>query len=244
VNFTEYLAAYSLGMLTPSDFPDAALAAMEEGYESESLYILAGIEKNENSFVKDEYWQKTLRELNISLPEEHEAQKTVIRYYAGQIVYHSADPYDTINMLYYKINDDYDDWDKFGLKEVVHLFWEFDYYTTTSDTELIIKQEMRELLRKWLDPHAVLITQEKIDVFRTYKGDIYARDKAMEGLYGNDQWFNEEEWLFVQNLLQDLKLIANGLASESYAEEVEDRLLKSCENDKVIQDIRDLAARS
>lgn len=47
---------------------DIAVAGLQEGYESPSLYILAGLEKNEVPSVIDYYIKQTLAELNIPFP--------------------------------------------------------------------------------------------------------------------------------------------------------------------------------
>ena len=73
MNFKQQLAMYVCDKLSTSQLPDAAVSALQEGLDSPSLLILAGLNKNENSFVISEYFNKTLEELKIELPNLKEA---------------------------------------------------------------------------------------------------------------------------------------------------------------------------
>lgn len=131
MNFAEQAAAYILGRLTYTDLPNIAKTAIEEGYKSESLFILAGIENNESAFVKDKYWQKAIRELNLLLPTETKAKKAVLEYYAKQIVYYSSDPYDTIHRLEESSFTSYENWESLGLEHVYTLYYELWEYVVS-----------------------------------------------------------------------------------------------------------------
>ena len=61
------------GNATTSQLPDIAIIGLEEGLDSPSLQILAGLNKNENPFQVDDYFRRTLQELNIKLPDKRQA---------------------------------------------------------------------------------------------------------------------------------------------------------------------------
>ena len=53
--------------------PDIAMQALEQGLDTPSLRILAGLSDNENEFVIDRYLSDTLWELSIELPGKRQA---------------------------------------------------------------------------------------------------------------------------------------------------------------------------
>jgi len=73
LNFKQHIAKYVTGHLTTSQLPELAILGIEEGYESESLFILAGMSKNDNGFEIQEYFKKALAELNLELPDRRNA---------------------------------------------------------------------------------------------------------------------------------------------------------------------------
>ncbi|TAJ14711.1 hypothetical protein DMA11_04035 [Marinilabiliaceae bacterium JC017] len=73
MNFKQQIAKYRTGNLSDCQLPDIAILGMQEGLDSESLVILAGLSKNESSFVIIEYFEKALEELKLRLPERREA---------------------------------------------------------------------------------------------------------------------------------------------------------------------------
>ncbi len=73
MTFKQQIAKYATGNLTTSQLIDVAVTGLMEGYDSSSLRSLAGLDKNENQFIIDSYFQTTLQELNLNLPEKREA---------------------------------------------------------------------------------------------------------------------------------------------------------------------------
>jgi hypothetical protein len=73
VKFEHLIAKYVTGNLTTKDLPQVALVAMDEGLESESTIILAGLEKNENSFVIESYFNLAIKELGLTIPGKRDA---------------------------------------------------------------------------------------------------------------------------------------------------------------------------
>ena len=73
MNFKQHIAKYVTEHLTTSQLPELAILGVQEGYESESLFILAGMSNMDNGFEIQEYFKKTLAELNLELPDRRKA---------------------------------------------------------------------------------------------------------------------------------------------------------------------------
>jgi len=94
MTFLQKLSAYSLGFITDKDLPDVAMTGLEEGYDSESLRILAGHNTTDNSFVLNDYFRRALKELRLALNDDRkEALINVVAFYAKNIVDKKADAY-------------------------------------------------------------------------------------------------------------------------------------------------------
>ena len=86
MNFIEKIANYRLGNISRSQFPDIAMTALNENIESDSILILAGMSDRDNTFELEQYFNKSLEELNISLPDKLISAKILIRYYLNEII--------------------------------------------------------------------------------------------------------------------------------------------------------------
>lgn len=75
------MAKFKLGGLSLSQFPEIALKLLENGIESESLIILAGMSKQDNSFEIKEYLDRTIDELGVDIYEFNEAAFILANYY-------------------------------------------------------------------------------------------------------------------------------------------------------------------
>ncbi|MFD2147444.1 hypothetical protein [Mucilaginibacter antarcticus] len=73
MTFKELLAKYVSGNLSTLQLPLVAQTGLTEGLESESLIILAGLDNNENGFVVNQYFRRSIDELNIELPDKRTA---------------------------------------------------------------------------------------------------------------------------------------------------------------------------
>lgn len=73
MKFKHQIAKYITGNLSTSQLPEVAILGLEEGFESDSLLILASFGKNDNSFEINEYFEKTIAEINLELPEKRQA---------------------------------------------------------------------------------------------------------------------------------------------------------------------------
>lgn len=84
MTFLQKISAYTLGILTDKDLPGIAMTGLEEGYDSESLRILAGHNMTDNSFVLDDYFRRTLNELRLALKDRKEALKDAVAFLCKQ----------------------------------------------------------------------------------------------------------------------------------------------------------------
>ena len=86
----------------------------------------------------------------------------------------------------------------------------------------------------------MMITIEKIQVFEYYNGsdDAYARSsKKKKNLITMDEFY------IVRSLLSDLRLIRNGLAAQSYIDQVVQRLTENCDSSETIEYLKQLEVR-
>lgn len=84
-----------------------------------------------------------------------------------------------------------------------------------------------------------MITEKKLALYRKYKGN--ADMFQMAALPWQRNKIQQEDWTLISQLIQDLKLVNNGLAAESYKEAVLDRMKANCEDEKTIEALRKLA---
>jgi hypothetical protein len=80
MKFEQLIAKYVTGALTTSQLPQIAYIGIEEGLQSQSLDILAGLEKNENPFIIEQYFNSAIKELGFVIPKLRTA---AIKYAIG-----------------------------------------------------------------------------------------------------------------------------------------------------------------
>jgi len=97
--------------LTTIQLPEIGLLGLQEGLDSESLIILAGLNKNDNPFVIQKYFDKTIEELNIELPEKRQA---ALIYAIGLIEEIEKGKLEIIKGVYELKNNAIDSYDFFG----------------------------------------------------------------------------------------------------------------------------------
>ena len=85
LTFRQNIARYITGEISETLLPSIAIEALEEGLDSITLRILAGLSDNENGYVIEIYFKETLRELNLELPDKREACIQVGLAYAESI---------------------------------------------------------------------------------------------------------------------------------------------------------------
>ncbi|OCX50717.1 hypothetical protein BEL04_18430 [Mucilaginibacter sp. PPCGB 2223] len=85
MDFKQLIAKYIAGNLTISQIPQIAYWALETGYDSPSLCILAGLE-GENAFVIQQYLNAALYELSIEMPSKRKAAIEYAKALAEEII--------------------------------------------------------------------------------------------------------------------------------------------------------------
>lgn len=167
MNFRQQIAKYVTGNLTTDQLPDIGVKGLEEGLDTPSLYILAGLDKNENPFQIERYFKLTLEELNFELPDRRKAaieyslaivdeildcEKDIIRG-LSEIQYHAIKSFD----FYSETNKNC--YDSIGYETVYGLFdtfedladadkpWQVDKTNEQLMTE--IKDELWVEIKKW-----------------------------------------------------------------------------------------------
>jgi hypothetical protein len=73
LTFQQSLPKLVTGEINLESMPAIALQALEQGLDTPSLRILAGLREDENEFVLRRYLEGTLRELSIELPNKRQA---------------------------------------------------------------------------------------------------------------------------------------------------------------------------
>jgi hypothetical protein len=82
-----------------------------------------------------------------------------------------------------------------------------------------------------------IITKDKLALYKRFGGDIdaWARSQNSKGL------MNDDDWLLIESLVQDILLIHNGNASIEYTEKVNANLKVSCDSDETIRQLKKIA---
>jgi hypothetical protein len=91
VEFRQLLAKYVSGNLSSNQVPEMSYVAFEEGYESPSLWILAGLEKNEDQYIIDKYLQLSVNEMGIEIPDKRNATLQYANALAGEVIKEERD---------------------------------------------------------------------------------------------------------------------------------------------------------
>lgn len=117
MDFQEKLANYVLGNLSISQFSDIALTGLRQGVESESLLILAGMSSVDNPFELQTYFDKSLQELGITLPNKIEAAKVLLRYYLGKMIAHPESALEVMRSVDYDVYHKVNWLNELGVKE-------------------------------------------------------------------------------------------------------------------------------
>ena len=84
-----------------------------------------------------------------------------------------------------------------------------------------------------------MITEKKIEIFNRYNGDIdgWVRNNSItEKLIIEDT-----DWYLIDSVLQDLYLVKKGVASSEFIVNLQNKLIKNCDNEETIAQLKKLA---
>jgi len=167
LNFRQQIARYVAGNLTTSQLPDIGVKGLEEGLDSPSLCILAGLNNNENPFQIEQYFKLTLEELKIELPDKRKAALEYASALIDEILEGHNEIIQGTKEIFHNAIDSYDFfsenkafcYDSIGFEAVYGLFvtyndlLEADYRWQIGKTnkQLMerVKGELWEELKKW-----------------------------------------------------------------------------------------------
>jgi hypothetical protein len=81
-----------------------------------------------------------------------------------------------------------------------------------------------------------MITIEKLNEYEEYHGfyDGFYLQKVKEGT----NLSNDDDWILIRNLIEDIRLVAKGLASKEFAINLDLRLREYCENEDTLHKIK------
>jgi|WetSurMetagenome_2_1015567.scaffolds.fasta_scaffold57827_3 hypothetical protein len=87
------------------DFPDLASEVLENGFDSRSHRILAGMTHADSRSDMEIYWDKVMEELGISRPTREESAWLLIEHYIDKIISREIDPYEGLEIIIMDIYD-------------------------------------------------------------------------------------------------------------------------------------------
>lgn len=167
MNFQQQIAKYVTGNLTTDQLPGIGLKGLEEGLDSPSLCILAGLSKNESPFEIEHYFELTLAELKIKPPDKRQAAIDYAFAIVDEILEGKKDVIDGTREILYKAIDSYDFfsesnkycYDSIGFDAAYGLFDTYDELSnddrplqtgkTNQQFMAETKAELYEELRNW-----------------------------------------------------------------------------------------------
>ncbi|MFT3705431.1 MAG: hypothetical protein QM802_23890 [Agriterribacter sp.] len=86
-----------------------------------------------------------------------------------------------------------------------------------------------------------MLSREKIEIYKRCNGDGDAW--AMSSRGKEKSLIDDSDWSLIDNFIQDIKLIKNGLAADSYAKDVQQRLKTHCDNEQIIEELYKLTEK-
>ena len=169
MNFKQQIAKYVTGNITTDQLPEIGSIGLDEGLDTPSLRILAGLNKDENPFQIDHYFQLSLEELNITLPDKREAAIEYALAIVDEILAGEKDVISGTSEILNNAIGSYDfhseskqySYDSIELQGVYGLFDTYEELSSAdtplqkhkTNKELMeeLKVELLEELRKWQD---------------------------------------------------------------------------------------------
>ncbi|PAD74698.1 hypothetical protein [Paenibacillus campinasensis] len=88
------------GNATAIDYLEWAYRMIEEDQESNSLYMLASMEETENIFKYQDYFNRSLGELEITIPDFEDCAREIIRELCLKIVNKTRDPFEVTRDIF------------------------------------------------------------------------------------------------------------------------------------------------
>jgi hypothetical protein len=102
MNWKLEIANLEFGLRHIESIPELAASTLEEGLDSPSLRILAGITQNDAEEIR-KYLLRTINELEIECPSKEQSAWLLIEHYIKQIIENKIDPHAGIHLIIWKI---------------------------------------------------------------------------------------------------------------------------------------------
>jgi hypothetical protein len=80
-----------------------------------------------------------------------------------------------------------------------------------------------------------MITKEKLEIYRYYHGDV---DRFGRGKKSHRSIMNDNDFFLIRNLIQNLTIIKNKLASKQFERETEEMLIEKCDGLETINELK------
>jgi len=86
-----------------------------------------------------------------------------------------------------------------------------------------------------------MITKDKLKVYKRYKGEI---DRwVRSGSKKEKSIMTDNDWYLIDGFNQDLFLLERGLISSDFKNELTTRLKESCENEFIVNQLKELTSQ-
>jgi hypothetical protein len=133
VNWKLEIARLEFGLRRIESIPELACDALQEGQDTPSLRILAGLNGSDTDDTR-EYMKRAVEELGIVYPTLEESGWEVIRYFIDGMISGEVDPVDALRTIIWRVYHRMDGlWrdthyvaDGIGFHKLYGLYWEFD----------------------------------------------------------------------------------------------------------------------
>ncbi len=83
-----------------------------------------------------------------------------------------------------------------------------------------------------------MITTKKLKIYKKYSGNIESWDRF--GKKVDKNFLKYKEWELIDELIQNIKLIEKGFASESFKSRTLNRLREVCDSERTQQELKSL----
>jgi len=172
MDFKQLIAKYVTGNIPSDKLSEIGIAGLNENLDSPSLYILAGLDKAENSFVAERYLNLTLEELGMQMPDKRQAALIYALAITNEIIDGTKDLISGIREIKAQAVDSYNFWsensnyvyDSIGFEKVYGLYDDYDNLTDITpplkrDQEYInqIKVQLFDELKIWKERLEILV---------------------------------------------------------------------------------------
>jgi hypothetical protein len=161
MNFKQKIANYIFKNIPLSDLPAIAKQGILEGYESESLSVLANLSQNNNAFEIENCLNKALAELKIDFSNPQDVARELLDYYLDEILYLRSSSVQCLKNIVGHVLDKFDIWDE-NVSEKDRLHFQ-NLYETHFELENLYSREnepFSESAKKLIKSSEEIITNE------------------------------------------------------------------------------------